>query len=87
MRRKYENDIETNRRQLDKNQSELTQSQQQEIQRLLADNAELMREKKKWEIQCIEMHTQLTHLFEDAEIVRAQVNKEIQEYRKSQSTI
>jgi regulatory protein YycH of two-component signal transduction system YycFG len=85
MRKKHESDIENITRQLKKTQNELTLSQQHEIQKLLADNSDLMREKTKWEIQCIEMHTQLTHLFEDAEIVRAQVNQEISEYRKSQA--
>ncbi len=29
------------------------------------------------------METRLSHLYEDAEIVRAQINKEITEYRES----
>ena len=42
-----------------------------------------MREKKNLKDDLIEMHEKLRQLYEDAEVVRDQVNKEILEFKKT----
>lgn len=51
------------------------------------DNSSLMQEKKSLEKSLDEMHNRLQHLFEDAEVVRAQINRELTEFKQAEKEI
>ena len=48
---------------------------------MMENNSTLIQEKRNLEASLMEMETRMTQLYEDAEFVRTQVNKEIAEYK------
>ncbi|CDW73694.1 UNKNOWN [Stylonychia lemnae] len=80
---KYETEIENLRSQLKGSQSEQFVKQQIEHKKLIEDNSVLMREVKLLQDQLSEEQQKVIELFEDAQMVKEEIMREMSDYEKT----
>lgn len=82
LQKKYESELDNLRNQLKGSQSEQFVKQQIEHRKLLEDNAILIREIKSLQNKLKEEENRVMDLFEDAQIVRDEIQKEMEAYER-----
>ena len=85
LRKKQESELANLTQQLKRSQNDQVLNLERDLEKIKRDYSDCEAENRRLETELTEMHRRLTHLYEDAEVVREQVNQEIREYRKAQS--
>lgn len=85
LQKKFQSEIENKNRLL--NQQKRAEPHKDEIDKLRQDNCRLLRECNEQQKKCDGLQQRLMELYEDAEVVRGQVNREIDLHRKAQNDI